>query len=137
VDFVLPVLATCLMGLGAEVIARHRLQEAFGRYVSREALSKVLADAPSLRGERREVSILFSDLRGFTSLCEALPAEPMASRLNKYFAAMTAVIFAHRGMINDFVGDAIMAIFGAPLPIRTTRCMLRRAPSAWTRPCAS
>lgn len=115
VDFILPVLATCLMGLGAEVIARHRLQEAFGRYVSREALSQVLADAPSLRGERREVSILFSDLRGFTSLCEALPAETMAARLNEYFAAMTEVIFAHRGMINDFVGDAIMAIFGAPL----------------------
>lgn len=115
VDFVLPVLATCLMGLGVDAMARHRLREAFGRYVSREVLSQVLADTHSLRGERREVSILFSDLRGFTSLCEALPAETVAARLNEYFAAMTAVIFSRRGMINDFVGDAIMAIFGAPL----------------------
>jgi adenylate cyclase len=116
VDFVLPVLATCLTGLGVQAVARHRLRQAFGRYVSREVLTQVLTDAPSLRGERREVSILYSDLRDFTSLCEAMPAETMATHLNEYFAAMTAAIFAQRGMINDFIGDAIMAVFGAPLP---------------------
>jgi adenylate cyclase len=115
VDFLLPVLAVCLLGLVTEGIARRRLREAFGRYVSREVLSQVLGDAHSLRGERREVSILFSDLRGFTPLCEAMPAEAVAAHLNEYFDAMTAAIFAHRGMINDFVGDAIMAVFGAPL----------------------
>jgi len=115
VDFLLPVLAIRLLGFGAEAMAHRRLREAFGRYVSREMLSQVLGGAPSLRGERRQVSILFSDLRGFTALCQALPAEAVAARFNEYFSAMTAAIFAQRGMITDFVGDGIMAVFGAPL----------------------
>lgn len=115
VDFLLPVLASCLLGLGAEALARRRFRDSFGRYVSREVMAQVLAEAPSLSGERREVSILFSDLRGFTALSESMPAEAVAVHLNEYFAAMTATIFAHRGMINDFIGDAVMAIFGAPL----------------------
>jgi adenylate cyclase len=115
VDFLLPVLATCLLGIVAEAIARRRLREAFGRYVSREVMSQVMSDPNSLRGERREVSILFSDLRGFTPLCEAMSVEAVAAHLNEYFDAMTEAIFTRRGMINDFVGDAIMAVFGAPL----------------------
>jgi adenylate cyclase len=115
VDFLLPVLATCLLGVTAEAIARHRLREAFGRYVSREVMSQVMSNPHSLRGERREVSILFSDLRGFTPLCEAMPVEAVAAHLNEYFDAMTEAIFTRQGMINDFVGDAIMAVFGAPL----------------------
>ena len=115
VDFLLPVLAICFLGVVAEAIARRRLREAFGRYVSREVMSQVMSNPHSLRGERREVSILFSDLRGFTPLCEAMPVEAVAAHLNEYFDAMTEAIFTRRGMINDFVGDAIMAVFGAPL----------------------
>ena len=115
VDFLLPVLAICLLGIVAEAIARRRLREAFSRYVSREVMSQVMSNPQSLRGERREVSILFSDLRGFTPLCEAMPVEAVAAHLNEYFDAMTQAIFTRRGMINDFVGDAIMAVFGAPL----------------------
>jgi adenylate cyclase len=115
VDFLLPVLATCLLGLGAETLARRRFRDSFSRYVSREVVAQVLAEGPRLRGERREVSILFSDLRGFTPLSEAMPAEAVAAHLSEYFDAMTEAIFAHRGMINDFIGDAVMAIFGAPL----------------------
>jgi adenylate cyclase len=115
VDFLLPVLATCLLGLGADALARRRFRDAFGRYVSREVLAQVLAEAPSLHGERREVSVLFSDLRDFATLSEAMPAEVVARHLNEYFAAMTTAIFGHRGMVNDFIGDAVMAIFGAPL----------------------
>ncbi|MFQ5830452.1 MAG: CHASE2 domain-containing protein [Candidatus Methylomirabilia bacterium] len=115
VDFLLPVVATCILGIVAEAMARHRFRESFGRYVSREVAAQVLAEAPTLHGERREVSILFSDLRGFTPLSEAMPAEAVAAHLNEYFAAMTSAVFAHRGMINDFIGDAVMAIFGAPL----------------------
>jgi adenylate cyclase len=115
VDFLLPVLAICFLGVAAEAIARRRLREAFGRYVSREVMSQMMSNPHSLRGERREVSILFSDLRGFTPLCEAMPVEAVAAHLNEYFAAMTEAIFRRRGMINDFVGDAIMAVFGAPL----------------------
>lgn len=115
VDFLLPVIVTAALGFAAEALARRRFRDSFGRYVSREIAAQVLAEAPSLRGERREVSILFSDLRGFTTLSETMPAEEVAARLTEYFEAMTSAIFAHRGMINDFVGDGIVAIFGAPL----------------------
>ena len=115
IDFVLPVLATALVGLGSDALDRRRFRDSFARYLSRDVLAKVLADAPSLRGEHRAVSILFSDLRGFTTLSEQMPPERIAAHLNEYFDAMTAAIFAHRGMINDFVGDAVMAVFGAPV----------------------
>ncbi len=115
VDFLLPAIVTSVLGLVAEGLARRRFRDSFGRYVSREIAAQVLAEAPSLRGERRGVSILFSDLRGFTTLSETMPAEEVAARLTEYFEAMTSAIFAHRGMVNDFVGDGIVAIFGAPL----------------------
>jgi adenylate cyclase len=115
VDFLLPVLATCVMGFGTEALARRRVRDSFGRYLSRELLARVIDDAPSLRGERRTVSILFSDLRGYTTLSEGMTPEAIAAHLNEYFDAMTKAIFAHQGMINDFVGDAVMAIFGAPV----------------------
>ncbi|MEK7443553.1 MAG: adenylate/guanylate cyclase domain-containing protein [candidate division NC10 bacterium] len=115
VDFLLPAIVTSLLGLVAEGLARRRFRDSFGRYVSREIAAQVLAEAPSLRGERRAVSILFSDLRGFTTLSETMPAEQVAGRLTEYFEAMTTAIFSHRGMVNDFVGDGIVALFGAPL----------------------
>jgi adenylate cyclase len=115
VDFLLPVVATCVAGLGTDALARRHVRDSFGRYLSRELLAQVVANSPSLRGERREVSILFSDLRGFTTLSETMPPETLAVRLNEYFDAMTAAIFAHSGMVNDFIGDAVMAVFGAPL----------------------
>jgi len=115
IDFFLPVIVTCLLGLGAEALARRRFRDTFGRYLSREIAAQVLAEAPALRGERRHISILFSDLRGFTTLSESMPPDDVAARLNEYFEAMTKAIFAHRGMVNDFVGDGIVAFFGAPL----------------------
>ena len=115
IDFVLPVLATSLMGLGSDALDRRRFRDSFARYLSRDVMAGVLADAPSLRGEHREVSILFSDLRGFTTLSEQMEPARIATHLNEYFGEMTAAIFAHRGMINDFVGDAVMAVFGAPM----------------------
>ena len=78
IDFVLPVLATSLMGLGSDALDRRRFRDSFARYLSRDVMAEVLADAPSLRGEYRTVSILFSDLRGFTTLSEQM--EPDADR---------------------------------------------------------
>jgi adenylate cyclase len=115
IDFVLPVLATALLGLGSDALDRRRFRDSFARYLSRDVMARVLDDAPSLRGEHREVSILFSDLRGFTTLSEQMTPEAIAAHLNEYFDGMTTAIFAHRGMINDFVGDAVMAVFGAPV----------------------
>jgi adenylate cyclase len=115
VDIVLPVVATCALGVGAEALRRRRLVDSFGRYVGREVMRAVLADSALLRGDRREVSILVSDLRGFTTLSETMPAERVAAHLNEYFPAMIEAIFGQRGMINDFIGDGILAVFGAPL----------------------
>jgi adenylate cyclase len=115
IDFVLPVLAASLTGIGSDALDRRRVRDSFARYLSRDVMARVLADAPSLRGEHRTVSILFSDLRGFTTLSERMAPERIAAHLNEYFGAMTTAIFAHRGMINDFVGDAVMAVFGAPV----------------------
>ncbi|HUK63753.1 MAG TPA: adenylate/guanylate cyclase domain-containing protein, partial [Dongiaceae bacterium] len=95
--------------------SRRRFRDSFARYLSKDVMARVLSDAPSLRGEHREVSVLFSDLRGFTTLSERMEPERIAAHLNEYFDAMTSAIFAHRGMINDFVGDAVMAVFGAPV----------------------
>lgn len=118
VDFMLPILTTRFLGFGADTLDRRRFKVAFNRYVSKEVAAQVLAEAPGLQGERREVSILFSDLRGFTTMSEAMEPERIAALLSEYFDAMTTAIFKHRGMINDFVGDAVMAIFGAPLTDR-------------------
>ena len=115
VDFLLPVAVTSLLGVGADVLAKRRLRDALGRYVSPEVAARVERNPAELAGERRQVSILFSDLRGFTTLSERMPPEQMAERLTEYFDAMTATIFARRGMVNDFIGDAILAVFGAPL----------------------
>jgi len=114
VDFLLPVLVTLMLGLGAEVLRRRRIRQSFDRYLSPEVAKQVLDD--SLQSGPREVSILFSDLRGFTTLSENMSAKKVADRLTEYFEAMTAPIFEHRGMGNDFLGDGIVAFFGAPLP---------------------
>jgi adenylate cyclase len=116
VDFLLPVVVTCLTGIGAEALARRRIRDSFGRYVGRDVMEQVLAENPTLQGSRREVSVLVSDLRGFTTLSETMPAERVAAHLNEYFPAMIDAIFAERGMVNDFIGDGILAVFGAPLP---------------------
>src|SRR6266508_886124 len=115
VDFLLPVGVTSLLGVGADVLARRRLRDALCRYVSPDIATRVERNPASLAGERRQVSILFSDLRGFTTLSERMAPERMAARLTEYFDAMTTTIFARRGMVNDFIGDAILAVFGAPL----------------------
>jgi len=94
------------------------VRETFGRYLD-DAVVQTLLDEPEglrLGGDRREISILMSDLRGFTSLCERLPPETIVSLLNGYFGAMTEIVLAHGGTIDELLGDAMLVIFGAPLP---------------------
>jgi len=114
IDFVLPILAISLLGYGTDALDRRRFRDSFARYLSHEVMALVLDD--TLQPEYREVSILFSDLRGFTTMSERMQPADIAAHLNEYFDAMTLAIFKHRGMINDFVGDAVMAVFGAPAP---------------------
>lgn len=96
---------------------RNRLiRQAFGRYLSDDVASTLLEspEGLTLGGERRDVTILMADLRGFTPLTERLPPENIVSIVNNFLGEMTEVIFRHQGTINEFIGDAILAIFGAP-----------------------
>ena len=93
------------------------IRKVFGRYTSDEVVEALL-DAPDglkLGGEKREVTILMSDLRGFTALAERLEATDVVSLLNHYLSAMVEVIQAHGGTIDEIIGDAILVLFGAPV----------------------
>jgi class 3 adenylate cyclase/CheY-like chemotaxis protein len=93
------------------------IQQVFGRYVT-DTIVQTLLDTPEglkLGGEKCEVTILMSDLRGFTSLVEGLPAERVIEMLNLYLGEMTQVISSYEGVIDEFIGDAILTIFGAPI----------------------
>jgi class 3 adenylate cyclase len=95
---------------------RDFVRDTLGRYVSPELAEQCIRDRGALRlgGEVRTVSILMSDLRGFSGLSERLGPEKMIGILNRYLGCMTPVILRHRGTINEFIGDAILVLFGAP-----------------------
>ncbi len=107
---------------------RDFIRDTFGRYVSPEVARQVLSDPSALHpgGELRQVTILFSDLRGFTSLTEQLTPAELVELLNAYLGRMAEVITRHDGTV-QFIGDAIMALFGAPEthsddPLRAVAC---------------
>ena len=94
------------------------LQRAFGRYVAPEVVSRILSRGGDvLAGEKREVTILFTDIRGFTTLSEKLAPEQVVEILNRYFTPMTALIRQNQGTLDKFIGDALMAFWNAPLDI--------------------
>src|SRR5262249_17935734 len=93
------------------------IREAFGRYLSDEVVASLL-ESPgglTLGGETRLVTILMADLRGFTALSEQLAPDKVVAVINNFLEVMTDVIFEHGGTIDEFVGDAILVIFGAPI----------------------
>jgi adenylate cyclase len=93
------------------------LRAAFGRYVSHSLVETITAHPERLElgGEEVEVTVLFADLEGFTSLAERMPPRVLISLLNEYFAAMTGIILNHLGTLDKFIGDAIMGVWGAPV----------------------
>ena len=92
------------------------IRATFGRYLSDDIVTDILErpEGLELGGDLREVTILMSDIRGFTTLTEQLPADHVVAMLNRYLGAMTDIILQHEGTIDEFLGDAILAVFGAP-----------------------
>ncbi len=96
---------------------KNLLSRLFGQYVSEEVKERLLRDPHAKRGERKEVVVLFSDLRGFTEYGESADPEEIVERLNAYFDAMGGAIAEHGGVIDKFIGDAVMATFGGLVPL--------------------
>ncbi len=112
------ILALIMLKLKQAIDLRSRfIKETFGKYLSDEIVETIL-ETPSgrmLGGEKRLVTIMMTDLRGFTSIGERLPAESVVQMINNYLDIMTNVIFKYNGTIDEFIGDAILVIFGAPI----------------------
>ena len=97
---------------------KEQIKNAMGKYISKDVMNNVVIkniENLGLGGKKAIVTVLFSDIRGFTSLSEKMTAEEVSMILNEYFAEMEPIISKYNGVINKFIGDAVMAIFGEPI----------------------
>jgi adenylate cyclase len=95
------------------------LRQAFGRYVAPSVVESIIQhpDRLELGGEELETTVLFADLEGFTHFSEAMEPQALIKLLNDYFTPMTRIIMANRGTLDKYIGDALMALWGAPVPL--------------------
>jgi adenylate cyclase len=98
---------------------KHLLRDTISRYVSPAMCEEIIKNPALLRlgGERRQVTVLFADIGGFTSLSEKLAPEAVVEVLNTFFTEMVDLVFEHQGTLDKFLGDALMAEFGVPVPV--------------------
>ncbi|MFC1656107.1 CHASE2 domain-containing protein [Patescibacteria group bacterium] len=124
INMVYPYIAIILTYFGSiiykyftELKAKKYIQTAFSRYLSPNVLKEVLKDPHMLhrRGMKREISVFFSDIAGFTTVSEKLDPEDLIELINDYLATMTDIVIKHEGTLDKYVGDAIVAYFGAPI----------------------
>jgi adenylate cyclase len=123
-NMVQPALASALAlfgGVGYQYVVegreKRRMKRLFGQYVSKDVCEQLVAhpELARLGGSRREMTVLFSDIRGFTTFSERGRPEDIVGVLNEYFTRMTGLVFEHQGTLDKFVGDMVMALYGAPL----------------------
>jgi adenylate cyclase len=121
-----PLLALGLTTTGSEIYRSlvidqkgRYMKKAFSNYVSADLVAQIMKnpDILKLGGEKREISILFSDIRGFTSLSEKLSPENLVQVLNEYLNPMTRIVLEEKGTLDKYIGDAVMALFNAPLDV--------------------
>jgi adenylate cyclase len=114
--------------MARSLMEKEKIKGAFNKYVNKDILDRILQhqDGLKLGGEKKMLTVFFSDIRGFTPMSEALSPEEVVHILNEYFTAMTAIIFKYGGYLDKFMGDAIMALYGAPmeLPDHADRAVL-------------
>lgn len=96
---------------------KEKIKNAMGRYISQDVMQKVVKDIDKLKlgGKRANVTVLFADIRGFTAMSEKMSAEEVSVILNEYFTEIEPIISKYNGVINKFIGDAVLAIFGEPI----------------------
>ena len=121
-NFIVPAVFTLIPNVSLVALYRvlfeeqekRRVRGAFQQYVSPEVIRRLLDDPKRVKPRKTEVTVLFSDIRGFTSISESLDAQELADLLQAYLTEMTRIIFQHRGTLDKYIGDAVMAIWGAP-----------------------
>ncbi len=108
-----------LLAFAQEEKSSKFIQDAFSAYLSPDLLKELVKnpDSLTLGGENRELSILFSDIRGFTTISESMDANSLVKLLNRYFTPMTDSVLEHKGMLDKYIGDAVMAFFNAPVDV--------------------
>jgi adenylate cyclase len=113
------LLAAMIGGLATEGREKAYLRGVFGQYVSEQVVDRLIADPSRARlgGERKELTVLFSDIRGFSQVAEGLPPEELAAFLGEYLSPMTDLVLASGGTLDKYIGDAVMAQWGAPIDI--------------------
>ncbi|MBI5417046.1 HAMP domain-containing protein [Candidatus Poribacteria bacterium] len=94
---------------------RDKIRNTFSKYVSPQVVNKILEENIPTGGEKKKMTILFSDIRGFTPMAEIMEPQDVVAMLNEYFSIMVDIIFKYNGTLDKYIGDAIMAEFGAPI----------------------
>jgi adenylate cyclase len=137
------LIAATIGGLATEGREKARLRATFSQYVAGPVVDRILADPAraKLGGERKELTVLFSDIRGFSLFSEKMAPEQLAAFLGEYLTPMTELVLASGGTLDKYIGDAVMAIWGAPVDVPDhaaracgSRSRCRRRWSGSTRP---